>query len=273
VHSSSLILTVDNQKRKAKTVSRPLPKRNIFPFMELPAEIRNMIYTYALTDSSGINLQATFKHKRRTVERISAECQEKLSGYMKMSDAVRAEVEEPMPLAPSLLAVSKQIHSEGLDILYGNEFIFADSFALYAFLINVGPACAKHLKTIRLLGWGWGRAMKAYNHSCFAVLVWATNITAFHVDAYTHSAQQLYRDAFPWLEAIGSAKGKADAAVDVLHLSEAALRYYHRSNTHEDKVKAFKAELSKFLDNQQKRVMAKPVKKRKLNKEAVANQL
>jgi hypothetical protein len=63
--------------------------------------------------------------------------------------------------------VSKQIHQEAVDTLYGkNEFIFTDSFALYNFMINLGPRGAKHLKTLRLRGWLYGRATKAYNHSC-----------------------------------------------------------------------------------------------------------
>jgi hypothetical protein len=257
--------------------------------MELPAEIRNIIYTYALTDPSGINFVATFKHRRRTVERISAQCMEQVAGgyrrysNIRVNDVVRAQQEEPTSLVPSLLAVSKQIYSEGLDILYSNEFVFADSFAMYAFLINLGPARAKHLKTLRLLEWGHGRAMKAYNHSCFAVLVWATNMTAFHIDAhmYTvkHGSQQLYRDAFPWLEAIGSAKGKADAAVELLHIGEDSLSGSWgwapgpAPTSRETKVKQFKAALSTLLEKQQKRVMAKPAKKRMLIKDVIADEL
>jgi hypothetical protein len=38
-----------NQKRKERP-ARPLPKRKIFPFLQLPAEIRILIYEYALHD-------------------------------------------------------------------------------------------------------------------------------------------------------------------------------------------------------------------------------
>jgi hypothetical protein len=141
--------------------------------MELPAEIRNMVYEYALTDPSGINLVGTFKHKRRTVERVSAKCEADISqdrdysDSFLINDSIRSQHEKPAPLVPSLLAVSKQIHQEAVDTLYGkNEFIFTDSFALYNFMINLGPRGAKHLKTLRLRGWLYGRATKAYNHSC-----------------------------------------------------------------------------------------------------------
>jgi hypothetical protein len=141
--------------------------------MELPAEIRNLIYEYTLTTPSGINLVGTFKHKRRTVERISTKCQADFTQYRGysaghvMNDSIRNQHEKPTALVPSLLAVNKQIHQEATDILYGkNEFIFTDSFALYNFMINLGPTGAKRLKTVRIQGWLDGRAMKAYNHSC-----------------------------------------------------------------------------------------------------------
>ncbi|KAJ4362312.1 hypothetical protein N0V83_010405 [Neocucurbitaria cava] len=271
------------QKRTARVTSRPLPKRRQFPFMQLPAEIRNMIYSYALTDPSGINLVATFKHKRRTVERVSAETQSKFRRaycrQARLNDEVRAKYEEPVTLVPSLLAVSKQIHYEAQDVLYSNDFIFADTFALYSLLINLGPSGAKHLKTVRLLGWGYGRAMKAYNHACFAVLVWAINITAFHIECNIgwyrtpkSCADQIYRDAFPWLEAIGRETGKMDAAVDILKFEmEAFERKQWNGTTQvtipgEERYVEFKAALSKLLDVQQKRVLAKPMKKRKLAK-------
>ncbi|KAH6876018.1 hypothetical protein BKA58DRAFT_380869 [Alternaria rosae] len=270
--------TPQAKKRAVATSSRPLPKRKIFPFLNLPAEIRNIIYEYTLTDSSGINLVGVFKHKRRNVERISAKLQAELSqesGWsdsQRMNNGVRKTQEEPAPLVTSLLAVNKQIHQEGVDILYGkNEFIFTDSFALYNFMINLGPNRAKSLRTLRILGWLHGRAMKAYNHSCFSALVWATNITAFHIDsqigwyrASKYGADQLYRDAFPWMEAVGMAKGKVDAIVDIIkfnedHFDEHRGRYRWHTATqtsNEEMYAEFKTALRKSLGAQQQRVMA-----------------
>ncbi|KAF1846923.1 uncharacterized protein K460DRAFT_413745 [Cucurbitaria berberidis CBS 394.84] len=277
-----------SKKHKAQINSRPLPKRKIFPFMQLPAEIRNMIYSYALTDPSGINFVATTKHKRRTVERVSEETQSGLSrGWYRrgrINDQVRAQYKEPVSLVPSLLAVSAQVYFEAQDVLYGNEFVFADTSALYSFLINLGPSGAKRLKTLRLLGWSYGRASKAYNNACFAVLVWATNITAFHVDAFhgwfrsiQTGADRIYRDAFPWLEAMGREAGKADAAVDVLRINARILRTWQCNGTSqlvtdEQRYAEFKAMLSKLLAGHQKRVMAKPSKKRKVSKDVEANE-
>ncbi|KAI4933027.1 hypothetical protein J4E85_003430 [Alternaria conjuncta] len=270
--------TPQAKKRAVATSSRPLPKRKIFPFLKLPAEIRNIIYEYTLTDPSGINLVGVFKHKRRNVERISAKLQAELSEGSSWSDAqrmnngIRRAQEESAPLVTSLLAVSKQIHQEGVDILYGkNEFIFTDSFALYNFMINLGPNRSKSLRTLRILGWLHGRAMKAYNHSCFAALVWATNITAFHIDsqigwhrASKYGAEQLYRDAFPWMEAVGMARGKVDAVVDIIKLGQDHFdgrHSYHLYSSHptksnDDMYEEFRAALRKSLGAQRQRAMA-----------------
>lgn len=249
-----------------------------------------MVYNYALTDPSGINLVATFKHKRRTVERVSAETQSKIGGNYystsRLNDGVRAKYEEPMSLVPSLLVVSKQIHFEARDVLYSNEFILADTFALYSFLINLGPSGSRHLKKLRLLGWGYGRAMKAYNHACFAVLAWATNLTAFHIDTtigwYRNPktcAEQIYRDAFPWLEAVGRNTGKADGAVEILKCKVESFESRQWNGVSsvkipgEEKYQEFQAALTKLLGAQQKRIMAKPAKKRRISKNVVSDEL
>jgi len=248
--------------------------------MQLPAEIRNIIYGYTLTDPMGISFAATFEHRRRKTKRISSKLQKTLSGlyYKNMDSGEDLQEEEPVPLTPSLLAVSKQIHREGIDILYDNEFTFSDSFALYAFMINMGPAGAKQVKKIKLRGWLDGRGTRGYNHCCFAALMSATNLTSFHIETSSamdsspiSMAEQLYRDAFPWLESMAAAKGKLDAGVDVLKFGDA---FFGRSwpcllltkpLSKEEKTDMFKTELRKLLGAQQQMVMgnAPPPKKKK----------
>jgi hypothetical protein len=126
----------------------------------------------------------------------------------------------------------------------------------------------------------------AHQHSGFAALVWATNLTAFHIDtsigwyrASKYGAEQLYRDAFPWMEAVGLAKGKVDAAVDIIKLNDNYFDNYHASyrnpsqtRSHEEKLEEFRATLRKSLGAQQKRIMAPEVKKRKFFKKVVADE-
>jgi hypothetical protein len=255
--------------------------------MELPAEIRNMIYSYTLTDPDGINLMGTFKHQRRTVERISAELLTQMTGTYRRptrryGQGAQDAGTEPVSLVPSLLAVCKQIYSEGRDFLYGNELVFADSFALYCFMLNISSAGAKQLQHLRLLEWAHGRGMKGYNHSCFAVLVQATNLKTFRLDSSSSwarspklAAAKLYRDAFPWLEAIGAAKGKANAGVDVLRLDPEEFNYHwDHEYMNKEGCNQFLDALSQLLETQQKRVMGMPAKKRKkATKDIDANEL
>lgn len=243
-----------------------------------------MIYSYALTDPKGIKFVATFKHKRRTVDRVSGEMQAIASrgrGYRgrAINDDMAEDKDEPATLTPSLLAVSKQIYTEGRDILYSNEFIFTDTSAMYNFLINLGPSGAKYLKTLHLRGWGYGRATKTYNNACFAALVWATNIEEFHFDSVyafyrnsKSSVEQLYRDAFPWFEAVGAAKGKPDAVIDIMRLDKSLFEYTSWNGTSqqtvsgEEKLEEFREKLRDLLGAQHKRIVGKPVKKRKVTK-------
>ncbi|KAH8725948.1 hypothetical protein GQ44DRAFT_706771 [Phaeosphaeriaceae sp. PMI808] len=231
--------------------------------MKLPAELRNMIYNHVLADPSGIHLAAAFKKRRRTVERVSVEleshcAQPHYCDPLKAADNIRNQLEEPTVLLPALLAVSKQTYFEGRQILYSNEFTFTDSHALYCFLINLGPTGAKQLKSLRLKNWGYGRTLKTYNHACFAVLNWATELEAFRIDTTYRdtsnpklAADQLYRDAFSWLEAFGMAKGKFDAGVDVLQLQS------NCAVSHADNEEQFFESLRELLRIRQQTIMGK----------------
>ncbi|KAL6704285.1 hypothetical protein ACN47E_008349 [Coniothyrium glycines] len=268
-----------SKKHKARTpTSRPLPKQKIFPFMELPAEIRNMIYTYTLTFPEGIHFVPARKHMRRTVERITPTTMSKASNWngVRLNNRLRKESNAPVPLNTSLLYVCKQIHQETREILYSNEFVFSNSLVLYSFLVNLGPSRSKSLRRLRLLNWVYGRAQNAYNHACFGVMVWATGITSFQIDARlvhfrdrSNGAEKFYRNAFPWLEAVGVARGKADVAVDVLRFGEPAFdwqmwRYPDWVDVPQaEREKDFTVALRKRLITQHKR-MTEPVKKRKV---------
>lgn len=247
-----------------------------------------MIYSYTLTEPLGINFVAVQRNRRRCVERVSTKTFDELvnggygynyggrSPYQPQGINNNAE-EQAASLTPSLLAVNKQIHQEGCDFLYSNELVFADSLALYAFMINLGPGSASRLKNMRIKGWGDGRTTKAYNNACFATLVWATGLEKLYIDVRNgwygepkHAARQLYRDAFPWLEAVGRSRGKFDAALDIIEVTPGNIYGWRRGGnqgwTDAQKLQIFSDELRKNLEAQQKRVMANSTKKRKVAK-------
>lgn len=231
-----------------------------------------MIYGYTLEDPSGINLVASFQHRRRTVQRISPGLMSQIAGgyYSRSRYYIgRNDTADPVALVPALLAVSKQIYQEGRDVLYNNEFRFADTTVLYHFMLNISPAGAKHLKHLRIMSFNYSRGMTAYNNACFAVLGQATNLKTLHIDQISgrssHSpgaAAKFYRDAFPWLEAVGAAQGKFDAGVELLQIDPDVFDYNgwryrgaQRNISPEDKHTEFMEALRKLLKAQQKRVM------------------
>jgi hypothetical protein len=138
----------------------------------------------------------------------------------------RGPSEEKAPLVPALLAVCKQMNLEGRNLLYGNHFYLENPLALHSFLVDIGPRAASLLKNVTLMGWSDGRGHRSYNHTCFTALMPATNLESFNTHGYMRCggtgakriAIQIYRDAFPWLEAVGREKGRTDAAVDVFNI-------------------------------------------------------
>jgi hypothetical protein len=168
----------------------------------------------------------------------------------------RGPSEVVAPLVPALLAVCKQINTEGRDLLYGNHFYFTDPLALHSFMVDIGPGPALHLKHISLVNWSDGRGHRSYNHTCFTALMTATNLESFNTHGHPSGgntpkliATQIYRDAFPWLEAVGREKGKIDAAVDIFHIRCAG--YYRGGYDHMDE---FRAELRKLLNARMDRI-------------------
>lgn len=191
-------------------------------------------------------------------------------------------------LTPALLAVCKQINTEARGILYDHKFHVTNALTLHSFLIDLGPRGAVHLKNIELAEWQWGRRLRPYNHvskppsqphsstkltpaqACFTALSYATNLEKFsylnhrsYSDDPTDRALSFYRDAYPWLEAVGVAKGKADAGVDMVEIvSRDATswpysqdgRYWAPKYTPYKWLAGFRKELARLLNARMERI-------------------
>jgi hypothetical protein len=250
-------------------LSKPLPKRKIFPFNSLPAELKNTIYNHALTDPNGVFLISKLKHYRRIVKRdvfngtnYGHYGRRRYAQPQPASDSDSDSASVTLPtLVPNLLVLNHQIYSEAQPILYGsNEFILEDTTALYRFLANIGPRNAAVLVDVTIKGWGQSKAHKALNHPAFTLLASAVNLRRLHLDCRigwygspTRLAMQVYRDAFHWLEAVGSAKGKWDAALQVIEVHEENFNgcaYRHVSvqtkPSYEEQMEVFRNELRKL---------------------------
>ena len=163
-------------------------------------------------------------------------------------------------LSPSILLLNRAIYAETQPILYaGNTFFFQNTAAMYAFLAIIGPKNRATLTDVTLRGWGFTKTHKALNHPAFTMLAGAVNLTRLHIDCRIagggprKSAKQLYRDGFHWFEAMGAAKGKLDAAVEVIEIATEYMGTFgHRpfpweGLRSEETVEEFRDELRKLL--------------------------
>lgn len=163
-------------------------------------------------------------------------------------------------LTPNILLLNQAIYAETQPILYaGNTFALEDTTALHAFLATIGPKNRATLTDLSIQGWGYTKAHKALNHPAFTLLAGAVNLGRLHLDCQIswggpkRIARQLYRDGFHWLEAVGVAKGKCDAAVELIEIPAAQLtenyggRVLGNYPSPEEKMEEFRAELRKML--------------------------
>ena len=243
-----------------------------FPFMSLPPELRDMIYEQALNDDvEGFTLTTKIKNRRRTVARTLpitgsediwltwGPCPPGLGNRQSQQSQQSNNVTALNQLAPSLLAVNKQIRSEALSYLYGSPFTFEDTHALHAFLATIGSH-REFVSDVIIKGWGRGRGTKnAMNFAAFPLLALCPNLKKLTIDCHPGwssapkaLAGRVYRDTHHFLEAYGFAKGDRYAAVDVIELTDAASSPYSSRDSSqnlskEDRAARFREELRKLL--------------------------
>ncbi|KAM0716678.1 hypothetical protein Q7P37_008123 [Cladosporium fusiforme] len=218
------------KKKKARhTRSRQQPEQKPFPFMELPPELRDMIYEMALTDVGGISIVAKTKAYRRDAHR--GEIHDQYSSYGDDNNGITPKTRS---LVPNLLAVNKQIHNETVNMLYGQKFFFKDTDALHRFLAIIGLRNQQRLLHLDVTNFCTGRNTRALNHCAFMSLAGATNLKTLrlHNDYWYYSsakgfARGLYSDAHYFLEGYGAANGRKDAAIDILQLDDRNFESFH----------------------------------------------
>ncbi|CAG8958775.1 hypothetical protein HYFRA_00011725 [Hymenoscyphus fraxineus] len=240
------------QSKRRKTSqhkkSKPLPKHKAFPFMDLPAELRNKIYDLALIGSQDpsepIFVTSKTKSRRRVAARTTdhtclPQFKQQYSWryfYPNRSESKSNNASEETKFAPKLLAVSKTIHAEAAAILYSRPMVVADNNALLVFLAQIGRRHSALLRDITIVNWCHSRSFKNINHSAMVLLALTTDLERLNIEGLTgylfprrsslicrrfeiHVARDVYRDCYPWLEAVGRSKGDRFAGIGILHLS------------------------------------------------------
>ena len=186
------------QNAKPVPTKKPLPKNKIFPFMRLPAELRNQIYELTLTDENGISLISKTRQYRRNVIRdvpsfINSSSyryrRRRQYGYRWNSNASddSSASAKLAGLVPNFLLLNHEIHTETQPILYAsNSFFFEDTTAMHTFLTTVGPPNRATLVDLTLKGWGDSRAHKTMNYPAFTALADAVNLEHLHIDCQVY---------------------------------------------------------------------------------------
>lgn len=183
------------------------------------------------------------------------------SGYGSGSQSLEASANTTLPtLVPNILLLNQATYAEAQPILYaGNTFAVEDTMAMHAFLAIIGPKNRATITDLTVRGWGYTKAHKALNHPAFTLLADAVNLKRLHLDCEIswggpkRIAKQLYRDAFHWLEAMGTGKGAFDAAVDIIEMPPYYLNrtiYGHMHGSQQSLgggVEDFRAELRKMM--------------------------
>jgi hypothetical protein len=237
----------------------------------LPAELRNKVYGYALSDDGGVFVTSKSKGYRRLAQRcVERECEPQFTTRWQRyyqnnnsGDEEDQELEERRPFIPNLLVVCKAVYIEASSFLYSQPITLADNYAFLAFLSQIGPKHIKMLRDVTIKEWCGGRAHRSINFPALAMLAPVTELRRLSIACEVGSfgyygwrsarrqeiahrvARKVFRDCYPFLEAFGRAKGDVVAGVELIEIDEQNFR--SSSNDIEAEMQAFREELRRLL--------------------------
>jgi hypothetical protein len=195
----------DNPKprKRAKQSTSPakLKKEEIFPFLSLPRELRDMIYKLALADSKGLLIKSSTFLYRRVPNRVSFDPDDADSWMWHTRDMWRRIFHsssspgrvDPEPLSSQLLRTGKVILKEGREVLYGQNIAFIDPAALQTFATAVGPENISFLRRVALKDTKYGKSHRVLLRPALNYLGPAQNLRelllSIHPNDVPHSAR------------------------------------------------------------------------------------
>lgn len=252
--------TIPKLAKKIAQKAKEKKKAKHFRFLDLPPELRDMIYEMALTDANGISIVTKTRDNRSFPGRGRVYPQSAYrSSWRGGNRYLHAGAQEVSPIEtkfiPAILAVNKQINAEAINYLYGHNFAFEDTAALFRFLSTIGLRNQQRLVNLEVMRWGVGRqTWKANNYAAMTTLAGATNLKSLALNCDIGSgslrprwvAKALFRDAHRFLEAYGSSNSRKDAAVDIIHVGDINF-YVPAGQNLEPLVTLFKTELRTLL--------------------------
>ncbi|KAF2656489.1 hypothetical protein K491DRAFT_757447 [Lophiostoma macrostomum CBS 122681] len=193
-----------------------MPKTDMaFGFLDLPPEIRNMVYRYTLVDHSATIPITTYltpeKHMRV------------------QKDQYEVKPFSDTRLGVRLLGVCRQVYEEAMPTLYGaNHFLCINMGALDAFLGAIGEAI-KHIELISLavffdkssrLKCGFDKLARATNLKALILEERFLQAMYHHEPVLAVAAWTFYGVAQAWLSATAKKLGGVEHATDLLFFPE-----------------------------------------------------
>ncbi|KAF1837218.1 hypothetical protein BDW02DRAFT_566271 [Decorospora gaudefroyi] len=226
---------------KRRTTQSDAPELNtprhqdqaIFPFLKLPAEIRNMIYRYTLVDDEySVSLEAgTNEWDGRCIVRRLYRCHSGPPDRDDLSNVRRPSLRKAsssfthlkrfrqFDLGVKLLQTCRQVNREATRIFYGmNMFVFPSVQHLYAFPQHF----MRRLSLVRKIGLANAHSNSPCRiidrqvvengdlHAMFPLIMHATNLEALYMNTSTYqslskkrcAAIRLNQKAHVWLQAM-----------------------------------------------------------------------
>ncbi|KAG9828455.1 hypothetical protein KCV05_g15025, partial [Aureobasidium melanogenum] len=196
------------RRKRGPRKPKPKPTQALgdapFPFLELPLEIRRMIYKLLLEETSTALTLLTQGHaEQEVVRRGCLKKQPKNLGVRQIlkKTVYKANDKGITHLQPAILRVCRSVYDEAISILYRQTFEFEHPIALQKFLFIIGPNNRLLLLNIVLRGWQDGEFpvwQQAFS-SAFDRLLTAQNLRSINMDRHIYSSSDaplIYRD--PW---------------------------------------------------------------------------
>lgn len=218
-----------------------------------------MIYELTLTNAGAVGIVARQTRHRHIAVRgsVYTEGAYRRSYYGRRRFNWKGNPVNLAPISttfvPALLAVNKQVNAEGINYLYGQDFIFEDTTALHSFLAPIGTRNLQRLENIDIMSWGRSGVSKGNNHAAFTLLAGATNLKSLRltgdVSYWSNQpgrvANRVFGEAHWFLEAYGAANGRKDAAVDILEMDNS--NFEQSGKDTEVRIQHFKRSLRALL--------------------------
>ncbi|KAG9854250.1 hypothetical protein KCU98_g2656, partial [Aureobasidium melanogenum] len=221
------------QKKKQAKKSKKVKKIKEVPFrfMDLPPEIRVMIYKACLVESAKDLTFVTNKTNGRDIFRGSMKRSTNNNGWGGWRYKIKHDRNdvERTPLLPVILRINKAIRDEAIPYLYAQPIHFATTHTFQLFFGRLSPSNRMLLKDITIDGWTDTKHARMKDAQIiFSLLISATNIRSIHIarrayaatdgpnyygrgSGFTNEGWNFWRDIAYWADAMDAAHGKGAA--------------------------------------------------------------